>query len=153
PAAALAATFFALASYAPPRALVGAGLGGLTSFTVYGLASVAALGPTASSGLAAIVVGFVGRVVSRRLRLPPLVMAVAGIAPLLPGLTTYRGLLELSVDGNTHGLITLLSAASVGLALAAGVVLGEFLAQPVRKGLGRLERRLAGPRLVGPMDE
>lgn len=153
PAAALAATFFALASYAPPRALLGAGVGGLVSFTVYGLASVADFGPTMSSGLAAIVVGFVGRVISRRLRLPPLVMAVAGIAPLLPGLTTYRAVLELAVRSNIYGLLDLLTAAGVGLALAAGVVLGEFLAQPVRKGLGRLERRLAGPRLAGPLDE
>ncbi len=152
PAAALTAMFFALACYAPPRALLGAALGGLTSFTVYGLAIFADLGPTASSGLGAIVVGFVGRVVSRRLRLPPLVMAVAGIAPLLPGLTTYRGLLELAVDDNPAGLLTLLSAAGIGLALAAGVVLGEFLAQPVRTGLGRLERRLAGPRLAGPLE-
>jgi uncharacterized membrane protein YjjB (DUF3815 family) len=84
------------------------------------------------------------------LRLPPLVMAVAGIAPLLPGLTTYRGLLELVVDNNPAGLLTLLSAAGIGLALAAGVVLGEFLAQPVRTRLGRLERRRTAPRLAGP---
>jgi uncharacterized membrane protein YjjB (DUF3815 family) len=49
PAAAFTAVFFALASYAPPRALLGAGLGGLTSFTVYGLAIFANLGPTASA--------------------------------------------------------------------------------------------------------
>jgi uncharacterized membrane protein YjjP (DUF1212 family) len=149
-AAALTATFFALASSAPPRALFGAALGGGLSFAVYGLASAAELGPTAASTLGAIVIGFVGRLVSRRLGLPPLVMAVAGITPLLPGLTTYRGVLELTVQNNTDGLVTLLSAASIGLALAAGVVLGEFLAQPVRTGLGKLERRLAGPRFVGP---
>jgi len=34
------------------------------------------------------------------------------------------------------------------LALAAGVVLGEYLAQPVRYGL---ERRLADPRMSGPL--
>ncbi|MGH3796904.1 MAG: threonine/serine ThrE exporter family protein [Pseudonocardiaceae bacterium] len=153
PAAALAAAFFALASYAPPRALLGAGLAGAVSFGAYGLAIAASIGPTGASGLAAIIVGFMGRVVSRRLRLPPLVLAVAGITPLLPGLSTYRGVLELTVYKNPTGLITLLSAASIALALAAGVVLGEFLAQPVRKGLSRLERRLAHPRLIGPMEE
>ncbi|HEY2765628.1 MAG TPA: threonine/serine exporter family protein [Pseudonocardiaceae bacterium] len=152
PAAALAAAFFALACYAPPRALVGAALAGGVSFAAYGLASAAHVGPTGASGLAAILVGFLGRVVSRRLRLPPLVMAVAGISPLLPGMTTYRGVLELTVQNNPAGLITLLSAAGIGLALAAGVVLGEFLAQPVRKGLNRLERRLVQPRMAGPME-
>jgi uncharacterized membrane protein YjjP (DUF1212 family) len=153
PAAALAATFFALASYAPPRALLGAALAGGASFTAYGLASsVAGMPATGAAGLAAILVGFLGRVVSRRLGLPPLVVAVAGITPLLPGLPIYRGVLELTVQQNPAGLLTLLSAASVALALAAGVVLGEFLAQPVRTGLNRLERRLAHPRLAGPLE-
>lgn len=150
-AAAFTGTFFALASYAPPAALLGAALAGGASWTVYGLLSLTGLGQVAASGFAAVMVGFVGRVVSRRLRLPPLVMAVSGITPLLPGLTTYRGLLELSVQDQIEGISTLLVAVSVGMALAAGVVLGEFLAQPVRTGLGRLERRLAGPRMMGPM--
>jgi hypothetical protein len=42
-------------------------------------------------------------------------------------------------------------AVSVALALAAGVVLGEYLAQPVRYSIGRLERRLVGPRMAGPL--
>lgn len=61
---------------------------------------------------------------------------MAGIAPLLPGLTTYRGLLELTVDARVHGLLTLLSAVSIGLALAAGV------------GAGRVPRP-AGPHGAG----
>lgn len=151
PAAAAAAMFFALASYAPPRALAGAAFAGAASFVTYAGAGIVGLGATAASAVGAVVVGFAGRIVSRRLRLPPLVMAVAGIAPLLPGLATYRGVLELTVNNNADGLITLLGAASIGLALAAGVVLGEYLAQPVRTGLGRLERRLVGPRLLGPI--
>ncbi len=89
--------------------------------------------------------------ISRRLRIPPLVIAVAGMVPLLPGLTIYRGLYEMAVERSYTGLSTLMGAASVALALAAGVVLGEFLAQPIRSGLGRLERRLSGPRLAGPL--
>lgn len=153
-AAAFTAMFFALACYAPPRALLAAALGGGMGFTTYALMvapDVAGLGPTTASGLAAVVVGFMGRLVSRRFRLPPLVMAVAGITPMLPGLTTYRGVLELVVQNNLHGLITLMSATSIGLALAAGVVLGEFLARPARTKMGRLERRLAGSRLTGPL--
>ena len=56
------------------------------------------------------------------------------------------------MDNNPAGLLTLLSAAGIGLALAAGVVLGEFLAQPVRPRLGRLERRRTAPRLAGPLE-
>jgi uncharacterized membrane protein YjjB (DUF3815 family) len=96
-------------------------------------------------------IGFAGGVISRRLRIPPLVIAVAGMVPLLPGLTTYRALFELAVERSNSGLSTLMVATSIALALAAGVVLGEYLAQPVRYGLGRLERRISGPRLAGPL--
>ncbi|MDQ3151699.1 MAG: threonine/serine exporter family protein [Actinomycetota bacterium] len=150
-AAASTGGFFALASYAPPRALLGAAFAGAAGWTTYAVLNVAGLGATAASGFAAVLVGFAGRVVSRRLRMPPLVMAVAGITPLLPGLTTYRGLFELTVQDQIGGISRLLTAISIAVALGAGVVLGEFLAQPVRSGLGRLERRLAGPRMMGPL--
>jgi uncharacterized membrane protein YjjB (DUF3815 family) len=78
------------------------------------------------------------------------VVAVSGITPLLPGLATYRGLYELATQASGN-VSTLMKAVAIGLALAAGVVLGEYLAQPVRTGLGRLERKLAGPRMAGPL--
>ena len=108
-------------------------------------------GQITASAVAATVIGFSGGVISRRLRIPPLVIAVCGMVPLLPGLTIYRALFELAVDRSNTGLSTLMVATSVALALAAGVVLGEYLAQPIRHGLGRLERRLSGPRLAGPL--
>jgi uncharacterized membrane protein YjjB (DUF3815 family) len=100
-----------------------------------------------------VLIGLTGRVVSRRLRMPPLVMAVSGIAPLLPGLTTYRALFTLVVKEEPGlGVGQLLLALGIGGSLAAGVALGEYLARPVTMGLGRLEGRLAGPRLLGPTD-
>lgn len=78
---------------------------------------------------------------ARRLKVTPLVVAVSGITPLLPGLSTYRGLYQLGVEPGGN-IATLMTAVAIGLALAAGVVLGEYLAQPVRIGLGRLERKL-----------
>lgn len=107
--------------------------------------------PIAASAIAATMIGFSGGVISRRLRIPPLVVAVSGMVPLLPGLATYRGLFALAVEGSVGGLPILMLAAAIALALAAGVVLGEYLAQPVRSQLGRLERRLAGPRMAGPL--
>ena len=44
----------------------------------------------------------------------------------------------------------MMTAASVAVALASGVILGEYLAQPLKRETRRLEARLAGPRLVGP---
>ncbi len=45
----------------------------------------------------------------------------------------------------------MLTAASIGVALASGVLLGEYIAQPLRREARRLESRLAGPRLVDPL--
>ena len=54
-------------------------------------------------------------------------------------------------EGDIVAGITLLGqAVSVGLHLAAGAILGEFLAQPARREVSRRDRRIVGPRLVGP---
>jgi uncharacterized membrane protein YjjP (DUF1212 family) len=150
-AGAAAAGLFALASYATWRAVLVAAVAGGAGAGGYSALLLAGVGPIASSAVAATVIGFSGGVLSRRLRIPPLVVAVSGMVPLLPGLATYRALYELAVERSITGLPTLMLAASSALALASGVVLGEYLAQPARAGLGRLERRLAGPRMAGPL--
>jgi uncharacterized membrane protein YjjP (DUF1212 family) len=150
-AGAAAAVCFAVASYATPRAVVIAGVAGGAGAGGYSALLLTGVGAITASAVAATMIGFAGGVISRRLRIPPLVIAVCGMVPLLPGLTVYRALFELAVERDSTGLSTLMVATSVALALAAGVVLGEYLAQPVRHGLSRLERRLSGPRMAGPL--
>ena len=55
---------------------------------------------------------------------------LAGIIPLLPGLTAYRGFYQLATQGVVDGLVTITLALAIGLALAAGVALGDFIARP-----------------------
>jgi hypothetical protein len=43
------------------------------------------------------------------------------------------------------------TAASVAIAISSGVILGEYVAQPLKREARRVESRLAGPRLVGPL--
>ncbi|WP_019814706.1 threonine/serine exporter family protein [Saccharomonospora saliphila] len=144
-----AAACFALASYSKPRPLVIAAVTGAVGATAYGWLGVLGYNPIIGASVATTLVGLGGGVLARRLKVTPLVVAVSGITPLLPGFATYRGMSELIENGN---ITILMSAAAIGLALAAGVVLGEFLAQPLRTGLGRLERKLAGPRMAGPLN-
>ncbi|WP_033294407.1 threonine/serine ThrE exporter family protein [Amycolatopsis jejuensis] len=146
-----AAACFAIASYSTMRAMLVAAAAGSIGALVYGGLMLARFDAVSSSAIAATLVGFCGGVMARRLKVTPLVVAVSGITPLLPGLSTYRGLYQLGVEPGGN-ISTLMTAVAIGLALAAGVVLGEYLAQPVRSGLGRLERKLAGPRLAGPME-
>ncbi len=67
-------------------------------------------------------------------------LTLAGISPLLPGPTAYRGFSELSVEGLTDGLVTITLALAIGLALAAGVTLGQFLTRPQATPLSPSDR-------------
>ncbi len=136
---------WALASYARPRAAVVAGLAGGAAWLMFAGLRELNVGPAVASAGAAVLVGFAAEALAPRLRVPALVASTCGIVPLLPGLAIYRGLF-LVVDNTQSlgsGAQVLLGAASVGLALAAGVTLGELLAAPLR----RTRRLVAGDEL------
>jgi uncharacterized membrane protein YjjP (DUF1212 family) len=150
--AALGAAAFAFASYAPRRSLLPVALISALAMLVY-QAMMQQNGNRAwASGVAALCVGLVSYAVAGRVGVPPLVVVVPAVVPMLPGLSIFRGL-SLVTEGGTwtsEGLLAMVTAASVAMALAAGVILGEYLAQPVKREARRLENRLVGPRLVGP---
>ncbi|HYH31865.1 MAG TPA: threonine/serine exporter family protein [Pseudonocardia sp.] len=128
-----AAAAFSLAGYARPRPLLAAGFAGAAGWGTYGvLTQVVALGPVAATGAAAVVVGIATGLLRRMNGISPLVVTLAGITPLLPGLTAYRGFYQLAVEGLADGLVTVTIALGIGLALAAGVAFGDFLARPRR---------------------
>jgi uncharacterized membrane protein YjjP (DUF1212 family) len=147
--AAVCAAAFAFASYAPLRSLFPiAVIGGLAQL-IFAAAVSQDLGRAWASALAAVVIGVVSYAVAGRVRVPPLVVVVSAIVPLLPGLSIYRGLSLLSTGGN--GVVPMIQAAAIAIALASGVILGEYAAQPLKREARRLESRLSGPRLVGPL--
>ncbi|WP_082393123.1 threonine/serine exporter family protein [Nocardia arizonensis] len=125
-AGAVAAVAFALACYAEKRALAAAAFGGAAGICCFLVVQWADFGPVVAAGVAATVVGLAGGLLARRALTPPLVVAVAGITPLLPGLSVYRGLWALLDDQILLGLNQVLAAFGVGCALAAGVTLGEW---------------------------
>jgi len=148
-AAALSAAF-AFACFAPPRALLPIALIGALTQIPFRPAIEFGLGAAWASAISALAVGMVSYSVAGRVRVPPLVVVVSGIVPLLPGLSTYRGLFQL-FQANVLGVTSLFTALGIAVGIAAGVILGEYVAQPLRREARRLETRLAGPRLVGPM--
>ncbi|MFT4087340.1 MAG: threonine/serine exporter family protein, partial [Gordonia sp. (in: high G+C Gram-positive bacteria)] len=75
----------------------------------------------------------VGGLAARRALTPPLVVAVAGITPLLPGLAIYRGLYGLMTNEVADGVAQAATAFAIGCSLAAGVTLGEFIARRLRR--------------------
>lgn len=152
-AGAFAAAFFALAAYSGPRIMVVSGIAGGVGALAYNALALTAYNEIARAAVAAVLIGFGGGLLARRLRLPPVVVAVSGLVPLLPGYTTYKALYALAVqsDQSNAGLPNLMVAVAIAVALGAGVVFGQFLAQPVRTGMGRLGRRISGPRMAGPL--
>ncbi|AXK89361.1 hypothetical protein CRM89_05360 [Nocardia sp. FDAARGOS_372] len=156
-AGAVAALAFALACYAERRALAAAAFGGAAGTICFLLVQYLGFGPVISSGVAATLVGMAGGLMARRAMTPPLVVAVAGITPLLPGLKVYRGLYAVLNDELLLGFNQLFAAFGVGCALAAGVTLGEWcdrtLRRPrilsrfgsLRKPVVRRKRRTASP--------
>jgi uncharacterized membrane protein YjjB (DUF3815 family) len=147
--AAITASAFAFSSYAPVRSLVPIAVVGATAEAVFYLVDGRGFGIAWASAAAAVLVGVVSYAVAGRVRVPPLVVVVSAVVPLLPGLSIYRGLSLLSEGGN--GVLSMINAAAIAIALASGVIFGEYVAQPLKREARRLESRLSGPRLVGPL--
>lgn len=145
--AALAGAAFAYASYAPLRDLVAVGLVAALGQGVLLAVDASDIWRTWGAAAAAITIGAVCHLVASRFRVPPLVVVVPAIVPLLPGLDIYRGL-ALLAEGK-DGVLQLASALVTALALAAGVILGQYIARPLKREAHRLEHRLSGPRMVG----
>lgn len=150
--AAVCAGAFSVACYAPWRAVVPVALITAVAALFQSYVEFQGFGRAAAAAVAAFWIGLVAYAVAGRVRVPPLVVAVPAIVPFLPGLSIYRGLSLLAEGGmsTSLGLLALVTAISVAIALASGVILGEYVAQPLKKEARKLEERLSGPRLVGP---
>lgn len=150
--AAVSAAAFSVASYAPRRAVVPVAAITAVAALVSQLVTVGGFGRATAAGAAAFFIGLVAYAVAGRVQVPPLVVAVPAIVPFLPGLSIYRGLTFLADGGYfvSQGILALMTAISTAIALASGVILGEYVAQPLKREARKLEGRLAGPRLVGP---
>jgi uncharacterized membrane protein YjjP (DUF1212 family) len=146
----VSASAFAFTCYAPMRALPAVAMTTLLGQLAY----LAVQDPNASmpwaASCAAVVIGVVSYLIAGRVGVPPLVVVVPALVPMLPGLLIYRGLSYMS-EGNSLGILQLTAAAATTIALASGVILGEYLAQPIKRNARRIEGRLAGPRMVGVM--
>lgn len=150
--AAIGAASFAYASYAATRTLIPIGLLAAVAIAVSETIVLEDFGRPWAVGVAAFVVGVCSYTVASRLRVPPFVLVVPAVVPMLPGLSIYRGLALLTATGQpavAEGLLSMVTAASTATALAAAVILGEYVAQPVKREARRVENRLAGPRLIG----
>jgi uncharacterized membrane protein YjjP (DUF1212 family) len=130
----LAAAGFAVASYAEWSSVFISGLTAVAgSAFFYLLLGPLGVGPVIGASMAAVIIGLAGGLLARRFLIPPLITAVAGITPLLPGLTVYRGMYAMMHEQTLIGFTSVVVALSTAGGLAAGVVLGEWVARRLRR--------------------
>jgi uncharacterized membrane protein YjjP (DUF1212 family) len=148
--AALAGVGFAMASGAPRRALLPIAAMAGVAMGVFQVVTSFGLDRPWASGIAAVMVGLMTPTMHRWVGVPGMVLAVSAAVPLLPGLLIFRGL-SLLADPirSSQGILAIITAGSVALALAAGVLAGDFVAHPVDRG-ARMWRLRRGPRTWGP---
>lgn len=147
-AAATAAGLFSLANYSPRRVILTSALVGGAGYALYDALLVAGLSRATATATGAVVMGACCQLLARRLRLAALLIVVPAIIPQLPGLTTFSALLALGTGDPSAGFALVLRALTVGLALAAGVLLGQGLVSaPTDPERSRLHRR-RGNRLL-----
>jgi uncharacterized membrane protein YjjP (DUF1212 family) len=129
-----AALFFALAAFCARRALAISTFTALIAYSFYRLVLLEiGLGAVTSAGITAAFVGLAGGLLSRRYLIPPQITAIVGITPLLPGLALYRGMYSMLTDQFVFGISNLGIALATATALAAGIVLGEWVARRLRR--------------------
>lgn len=146
--AALASVCLTVASYAPWRTLLPAGVAAAFAEVVLIGLGWAGFGHVVATGVAAVGVGLFATLLSIRRQAPALVTATAGITPMLPGMAVFRAVYFFAVEDRFNdGLAQLMAAGATALALGAGVVLGEFLGSPLRYRAGRVGDffRIEGP--------
>ena len=150
---AVCAGAFAFACYAPPRIIAPIALISAVAVVISQTITLQGFSRAWATALAAFFIGLVSYTVAGRVRVPPLVVVVSAVVPMLPGISIYRGLALLGEGGSmaSEGLLAMATAASVAIAISSGVILGEYVAQPLKREARRVESRLAGPRLVGPL--
>lgn len=118
------------------------------AWVVFRLTSGSGVDQVWASGAGAVVTGVCAVVLAGWLRVPASVLASIAIIPLLPGVLLYRGLLAGPADP-MGGLSLLLVALGTGLALAGGVLFGEYLAAGTLRKAKRAQLRYL-PRFLLP---
>lgn len=143
--AGIAAGAWALSSHTPPLpALVTAATGAGAWLAYDSLLGIGAA-PLIASAAPALVIGLLAETLSDRWRVPAVVTTACGIVPLLPGLTLYRGVLDLTSGRPASGIELLLQAGMIAVGLAGGVTLGRLthrrLRTPVARAVPRVRSR------------
>lgn len=139
----IASCMIAISLQASARHLPPAMLSGLVGVLTYNLAGMVGFDVRLQTIMGATATGVVAAWIAGRHRIPSLVLAVPGMTFLLPGLSIFRGMYAVTIEGETtgDGVISLVTAMTTILSMAAGMVLGQLLVRPLLREHARLGMR------------
>lgn len=99
-------------------------------------------GDVFASGIASLAIGFLAAIVARFWKSPSIAIKNSAVLILLPGFMLYRGLMhfvgETTPEGALNGIVVVVTATGVALAISAGAALGTYIGRPVRSHMVRL---------------
>lgn len=153
----IAASFGLLCNMGPRSALAATAVG-IVAQCVFLVTTALTTSSPARSGLAALLVGLLARLVTTPLRIPVVALISTGIAPLMPGLLLYRGIFVLvsevpeaavgipvpGQDAQTLLLKCLLTGAALAVGSSFGAALGNTALRLATKGTVRRPIRANG---------
>lgn len=130
---ALAAASFAVTCFAERLAIIVSGLTAAAGSAMYYIFLIPfGTDKFIATAACSIVVGLAGGLISRRYLVNPVITAVAGVTPFLPGSGIYRGLYAVLNEQIVVGMSNIFNAIAVCMALAGGVIFGEWVARRIR---------------------
>lgn len=141
------AASFAARNHANIFGIIASGGVGMLGWWISRILTAVDINIIVASGLAALLVGIMGTMVSRMWRIPSMVIIGAGIVPLVPGLSLYNGLIGVvqHPPGDANFMIALAvltRAVAIGVAVATGASLGNIIGRPLRRRFIHLYNKL-----------
>jgi uncharacterized membrane protein YjjP (DUF1212 family) len=118
---------FALMFNSPWRMALGAAVVGMVANTGRLYLTDAELAPQAAAAGAALVVGLLAAVIAPRMGVPRITISVPAVVIMVPGVSAYRAVFQISNGDTTEALAYGVQAALVVVALAMGLAVARML--------------------------
>ncbi|WP_411733329.1 threonine/serine exporter family protein [Paeniglutamicibacter sp.] len=133
----------AITEQSDPKLLLPTGAIALLGYLILLGIQALGVGDRAAPAVAATFVGLAGRWVAYKMRAPQLVLAAPAIVFLLPGLMIFRSMygIVFEVGDMSSAMVDMITAFTIMMAIAGGVVFGDTIARPLIGAEVLAERR------------
>ncbi len=122
---------FAVLFRAPFRAIVPAGLIGGVGWTVYVQFEQSGMELAVAAFFSSLVIGILGEIFAKRLKMPATTFVVPGIVTIVPGYAIYQSVLYLIQRETTAASIEAANVALIGVGIAVGIMMASSVSRVI----------------------